>query len=103
MRRVLEAKVNENNANSCRFLISQLFPDCKYKQTDVEFVFGEESFHWSGNTLVDPGFTLINTWQAIGSAPQTSAQFVKGQEWNIVQVGAVLLIMHFSCGVVGRV
>ncbi|XP_019849486.1 PREDICTED: DNA topoisomerase 3-beta-1-like isoform X2 [Amphimedon queenslandica] len=71
---------------TCHFLAT-LFPDCKYKQTDVVFSLGGESFSWAGHTLIDPGFTLINTWQAIGSVPQTTAQFCKGQKWDIVQLG----------------
>ena len=68
----------------------QLFPECKYKQTEVCFKFGGESFHWSGNRLIDPGFTAIQTWQSITKGPDISIEFVKGQKWDITQVGVSL-------------
>ena len=40
-------------------------------QCEVCFNLGNEIFSWSGNTLIDPGFTAIQTWHAIGNNIET--------------------------------
>lgn len=71
---------------TCR---SQLFPECRYKQTEVAFSVGGESFHWSGNTLVSAGFTAIQSWKAVAKETDSVATFAKGDKWTVVEVGVV--------------
>ncbi len=63
----------------------QLSPDCKYKQTQVDFALGREAFSWSGLTPVSPGYTAIYSWHAIESSEST-VKFEKGQRLEVAQV-----------------
>lgn len=46
-----------------RHFIATLSSDCKYLCTTVTFQVGTETFHYTGNTLVDAGYTEIMHWQ----------------------------------------
>ena len=60
-------------------------PPCTYKQTDVIFSAGEESFQWSGVTVISLGFTSAMTWKAI-DAVECSAPIRKGDSWEMKEV-----------------
>ena len=40
--------------------------NCKYTATTMHLRIGEENFSLTGKKLVDPGFTAVMTWQALG-------------------------------------
>ncbi|ESO91570.1 hypothetical protein LOTGIDRAFT_217319 [Lottia gigantea] len=50
-----------------RHFIATLSPDCKYLQTTVHFEIGLEKFTTTGHQLLDPGYTAVMTWQALGN------------------------------------
>lgn len=69
------------------FCSLQLLPECKYKKTTVDFVIGDETFKWSGSTLVSAGYTSVYTWHALEEEESAgSVQFEKGQAWEVEQV-----------------
>ena len=41
-------------------------PDCKYETTTVVFSIGDEKFTTHASRVIDPGYTRVFTWQAIG-------------------------------------
>ncbi|XP_063384723.1 DNA topoisomerase 3-beta-1 [Cydia fagiglandana] len=49
-----------------RHFIATLSRDCKYLSTTITFKIGTETFSYTGNTLVDAGYTEIMHWQAFG-------------------------------------
>lgn len=48
-------------------IFEQVARDCKYLSTTVKFEIGTESFSLTGNSLMDPGYTSLLTWQALGA------------------------------------
>lgn len=46
-----------------RHFIATLSRDCKYLSTTITFAVGSETFYYTGNTLVDAGYTEIMHWQ----------------------------------------
>ncbi|XP_063979754.1 DNA topoisomerase 3-beta-1 [Diachasmimorpha longicaudata] len=50
-----------------RHFIATLAKDCKYLSTTIKFEIGIESFSLTGSTLIDPGYTSLLTWQALGA------------------------------------
>ncbi|XP_064393121.1 DNA topoisomerase 3-beta-1-like [Halichondria panicea] len=68
-----------------RHFLATLSPDCKYKQTQVDFALGREAFSWSGLTPVSPGYTAIYSWHAIESSEST-VKFEKGQCLEVAQL-----------------
>ena len=65
--------------------LATLYPECKYRQTDVEFSIGNESFFWSGSKVISPGFTAIATWQAIAGL-ESKINLVHGQSWDVEEL-----------------
>lgn len=63
-----------------------MLPDCKYKQTVVDFLIGEEAFDWSGLSVVAPGYTSVYTWQAVVGDDAPTVAWEKGQVWRVEQV-----------------
>ncbi len=51
------------------------------------FAVGKVSFHWSGNSPVDPGFTVLQSWGVPDEENRTRYEFVTGQKWDIIKVG----------------
>ncbi|XP_073954639.1 DNA topoisomerase 3-beta [Choristoneura fumiferana] len=49
-----------------RHFIATLSRDCKYLSTSITFKIGTETFTYTGNTLVDAGYTEVMHWQAFG-------------------------------------
>ncbi|XP_045539457.1 DNA topoisomerase 3-beta-1 [Papilio machaon] len=49
-----------------RHFIATLCRDCRYLCTTATFQIGTETFSYSGNTLVDAGYTEVMHWQAFG-------------------------------------
>ncbi|XP_047507915.1 DNA topoisomerase 3-beta-1 isoform X2 [Pieris napi] len=49
-----------------RHFIATLSRDCRFLSTVITFEVGTETFSYTGNTLVDPGYTEIMHWQAFG-------------------------------------
>lgn len=58
----------------------------------MTFTLGKETFHWSGNAPVDPGFTVLQRWQSIDRDCEMSYEFAKDQEWEVVKVGVALFV-----------
>lgn len=52
-------------------------PDCKYETTTVVLSIGDEKFTTRASRVIDPGYTRIFTWQAIGS---TTTAVTEGQD-----------------------
>ncbi|VDK31961.1 unnamed protein product [Taenia asiatica] len=46
--------------------IATLMPDCRYETTTVVLNIGEEKFITRASHVLDPGYTRVFTWQAIG-------------------------------------
>nr|CDS23493.1 DNA topoisomerase 3 beta 1 [Echinococcus granulosus] len=46
--------------------IATLMPDCKYETTTVVLSIGEEKFITRASRVLEPGYTRVFTWQAIG-------------------------------------
>ncbi|XP_043249264.1 DNA topoisomerase 3-beta-1 isoform X2 [Colletes gigas] len=65
-----------------RHFIATLAQDCKYLSTTVKFEIGMETFTANGHSLVDPGYTSILTWQALGSN-DILPRFTPGERVNI--------------------
>lgn len=63
----------------------QLAHDCKYLSTTVKFEIGMEVFTANGHSSIDPGYTNILTWQALGSN-DTLPRFTPGEKVNIQEV-----------------
>lgn len=49
-----------------RHFIGTISKDCKYLSTTATLSIGDEIFTVSGKTLLDPGYTTIMPWQALG-------------------------------------
>ena len=49
-----------------RHFIGTVSYNCKYTATTMHLRIGEENFSLTGKKLVDPGFTAVMTWQALG-------------------------------------
>ncbi|XP_034190961.2 DNA topoisomerase 3-beta isoform X1 [Osmia lignaria lignaria] len=65
-----------------RHFIATLAPDCRYLSTTVKFEIGMEIFTANGHSLIDPGYTSILTWQALGSN-DTLPKFTVNEKVNI--------------------
>ncbi|XP_011298257.1 DNA topoisomerase 3-beta-1 [Fopius arisanus] len=65
-----------------RHFIATLAKDCKYLSTTVKFEIGIESFSLTGTSLIDPGYTSLLTWQALG-ANEGLPRFTIGERVNI--------------------
>lgn len=46
-----------------RHFIATLSRDCTYLSTTLTFKVGMEVFTYTGNTLIDPGYTGVMHWQ----------------------------------------
>ena len=44
--------------------------NCKYTVTTANVKIGAEKFTFSGKKLIDPGFTAVMTWQALGESEE---------------------------------
>lgn len=49
-----------------RHFIATLAKDCKYLSTTIKFEVGMEIFTLTGQSLIDPGYTSLLTWQSLG-------------------------------------
>ena len=49
-----------------RHFLGTVSYNCKYATTTVNLKIGSEKFTFSGKKLIDPGFTAVMTWQALG-------------------------------------
>ncbi|VDL58869.1 unnamed protein product [Hymenolepis diminuta] len=49
-------------------------PDCKYETTTVVLSIGDEKFTTRASRVIDPGYTRIFTWQAVGSTVAVEGQ-----------------------------
>ncbi|XP_050303621.1 DNA topoisomerase 3-beta-1 [Anthonomus grandis grandis] len=49
-----------------RHFIGTLAKDCKYLSTSIKIIINNEVFYITGKTLIDPGYTSLMTWQALG-------------------------------------
>ena len=78
---------------SCTIL--QLFPDCKYKSTEVKFLIGSEEFTWSGSTSDSPGYTQVYTWHAI-QGDESPKLFETNQVWDVHQVQLLYLLRYMQ-------
>ncbi|VUZ53848.1 unnamed protein product, partial [Hymenolepis diminuta] len=54
--------------------IATLMPDCKYETTTVVLSIGDEKFTTRASRVIDPGYTRIFTWQAVGSTVAVEGQ-----------------------------
>lgn len=86
------ARENELNGDAWRLydyvtrhFIATLSPDCKYLQTKIEFLAGEEAMSCSGKTPIDPGFTSVMPWMAI-QADESVPCLEKGATCKIFEV-----------------
>ncbi|XP_047004194.1 DNA topoisomerase 3-beta-1 [Schistocerca americana] len=62
-----------------RHFIATVSRDCKYLSTTVAFSIGTEIFTCTGKTLLDPGYTTIMHWQALGK-DEIIPDFTVGEE-----------------------
>jgi DNA topoisomerase-3 len=69
-----------------RHFLATLYPECKYKQTEVKYTVGGELFQWSGVTLIDPGYTEVITWQSMARESIEPGSFREGDEWKVEKV-----------------
>lgn len=67
------------------FIYFKVAPDLKYLHTVISFQIGEETFTCSGKALLDPGFTKLMTWQALG-AEETLPDLKRGDILKIAEV-----------------
>ncbi|XP_055337807.1 DNA topoisomerase 3-beta-1-like [Paramacrobiotus metropolitanus] len=51
----------------CHFLAT-IMPDCVYTETTATIMLGQEEFRIVATKLIDPGFTSVLPWQAVGSS-----------------------------------
>ncbi|XP_066597941.1 DNA topoisomerase 3-beta-1 [Prorops nasuta] len=65
-----------------RHFIATLARDCRYLSTTIKFEVGMETFTTVGHSLLDPGYTSILTWQALG-ANDNLPKFTIGEKVNI--------------------
>ena len=70
--------------------LSQISKDCKYLSTTATFEIGNETFTCTGKTLLDPGYTVVMHWQALGKN-ETVPNFVEGQIYEIQDVSFLKL------------
>lgn len=49
-----------------RHFIATLSTDCRYQSTTITFSVGSETFSYTGNALIEAGYTEIMHWQAFG-------------------------------------
>ena len=68
-----------------RHFIATVSPDCKYLQTTVKFSIGQESFSFSGKTVVSQGFTDVCYWQAVAN-DERLPKCEKGDVFNVLEV-----------------
>ncbi|XP_035229457.1 DNA topoisomerase 3-beta-1-like, partial [Stegodyphus dumicola] len=68
-----------------RHFIATLCPDLKYLHTVISFKIGEETFTCSGKALLDPGYTKVMTWQALG-AEETLPDLKRGDICKVTEV-----------------
>lgn len=47
-------------------------------------------FKWSGNTTVDPGFTVLQDWHSVDKDSEIMYEFEKDQKWEIAKVGVTV-------------
>jgi DNA topoisomerase-3 len=59
---------------------------CKYVTTTLKLSAGEEKFSISSKRVIDPGFTQILTWQAVGEGETSLEKFTKGSKLEIKSV-----------------
>ncbi|KAF7997780.1 hypothetical protein HCN44_009178 [Aphidius gifuensis] len=65
-----------------RHFIATLAKDCKYLSTTVKFEIGMETFTLTGQTLIDPGYTSLLTWQSMTNS-ESLPKFNPGDYVNI--------------------
>jgi len=53
-----------------RHFLGTVSYNCKYATTTVNLKIGAEKFTFSGKKLIDPGFTAVMTWQALGEGEE---------------------------------
>jgi len=63
----------------------QLARDCKYLSTTVKLEIGTEIFTTTGHSLLDPGYTSILIWQALGNN-DTLPKFTPDERVHIQEV-----------------
>ncbi|KAJ7297715.1 hypothetical protein O6H91_Y040400 [Diphasiastrum complanatum] len=73
-----------------RHFLASISADCKFTRTKVSFIGGGETFHCTGSTVIQPGFTAVTPWLsvtennlppfAIGeSIPLSEVEFYQGR------------------------
>ena len=62
----------------CRHFLGTLSKDLKYKTTTTKLKINSETFSYTTQILVDPGFTRIMTWQAFNKNEQ-QLQFTENE------------------------
>ena len=75
-----------------RHFIGTVSYNCKYTATTMHLLIGQENFTLTGKKLVDPGFTAVMTWQALGDDDEGGAtgsvpKANKGDQLPIKEVG----------------
>ncbi|XP_026275086.1 DNA topoisomerase 3-beta-1 [Frankliniella occidentalis] len=68
-----------------RHFIATLSKDCTYLSTTATFQIGNETFTCTGKTLLDPGYTVVMHWQALGKN-ETVPNFAEGLTYEIQDV-----------------
>ncbi|XP_034948917.1 DNA topoisomerase 3-beta-1 [Chelonus insularis] len=68
-----------------RHFIATLSKDCKYLSTTVKFGIGFETFFVTGQSVIDPGYTKLLTWQSINEN-NCLPQFNYNEKFNINDV-----------------
>ena len=59
-----------------RHFLGTVSYNCKYATTTVNLKIGSEKFTFSGKKLIDPGFTAVMTWQALGEGIHLLSYFL---------------------------
>lgn len=66
-----------------RHFIGSLSGDCKYEQTTVHLLIGDEKFSKTGCIVLDPGFTEVMPWLAMANDERLPASIKTGDEFLI--------------------
>lgn len=75
--------------------LASIMKSCKYVTQTLKLSAGEEKFTISSKRVIDPGYTEILTWQAIGENEAALNDFSKGSKLAIVISILIFNLMSF--------
>ena len=69
----------------CRHFLGTLSGELRYEHLNVQLTAGDEKFSWSGNRVLEPGFTAVMTWLSMSDDVMVGGQLKENDECGVIE------------------